>query len=267
MPFAELGDLRMYYENKGSGPKLLYIGGTGGDLRQAPNVFDSPLVQAFDILAFDQRGMGQTSAPARPYTMADYAEDAAALAQHLGWRRYAVMGFSFGGMVAQELALRHPQRITRLLLCCTSSGGAGGASFPMHELQDLPLQERAARLVALGDTRRDEAWQKAQPAMFRGLVEFTVYTITEREKAPGAREGAKRQLEARKTHDTWDRLPQIDMPVMVCGGKYDGISPPKNLEALAGRIPGAQLLFFDGGHLFHLQDAKAHQAMLDFLAQ
>ena len=267
MPYADLRDLRIYYENKGNGPRLLYIGGTGGDLRQAPNVFDGPLARAFDILAYDQRGMGRTGGPKRDYTMADYAEDAAALAAHLGWENYAVMGFSFGGMVAQELAIRYPRRIKRLLLCCTSSGGVGGSSFPMHELQDLPIVERAAKLVALGDIRRDETWQKANSAMFRSLVEFTVYMISEREKEPEARAGARRQLEARKGHNTWERLPQLEMPVLICGGEHDGISPPENLNALAERIPEAEILFFDGGHLFHLQDAKAYEAMIGFLAQ
>lgn len=267
MPFATIGDLKIYYENRGSGSRLLYIGGTGGDLRQPPNVFDQPLAKVFNILAYDQRGMGQSSAPDRPYTMADYAEDAAALAAALGWQDYAVLGYSFGGMVAQELAIRYPQRVTRLLLCCTSSGGAGGASYPLHQLQDLPIPERAAKLVELGDTRRDSAWQAEHRSMFNSLVQFTSYMIAEREKEPLARQGARRQLAARQAHDTWDRLPQLKMPVLICGGHFDGISPPENLHALARQIPQAELTFFDGGHLFHLQDANAFEEMIRFLSQ
>ena len=84
----------------------------------------------FEVLAYDQRGLGQTEVPEGPYTMAEYADDAAALIAAVGWDDCAVVGVSFGGMVAQELAIRHPGRVRRLALCCTSSGGAGGCLVP-----------------------------------------------------------------------------------------------------------------------------------------
>lgn len=85
MPFVVVRDLNLYYELAGTGPRLLYINGTGGDLRRKPNVFDSPLAERFTILSYDQRGLGQTDRPATPYTMADYAEDANALLDAMGW--------------------------------------------------------------------------------------------------------------------------------------------------------------------------------------
>ena len=77
--------------------------------------------------------------------MADYAADALALLDHVGWDRARVVGVSFGGMVAQELAVTAPERVERLALLCTSPGGAGGASYPLHELAALPEAERAAQ--------------------------------------------------------------------------------------------------------------------------
>src|SRR5258706_4604874 len=130
MPLIPVRDIRMYYEVHGSGPRLLYISGTGGDLRRRPRIFDSALAPQFEILAYDQRGMGQTDRPDIPYTMADYATDASALLDALGWQQCLVLGISFGGMVAQEFALRYPHRVERLVLGCTSSGGAGGYSYP-----------------------------------------------------------------------------------------------------------------------------------------
>ena len=137
MPFTTVRDMRMYYEIRGTGPRLLYISGTGGDLRRSPNAFDSPLTEHFEVLAYDQRGLGQTDKPDVAYTMADYAADADGLLQALGWDECLVMGISFGGMVAQEFALRYPHRVQRLVLGCTSSGGEGGASYPLHELAHL----------------------------------------------------------------------------------------------------------------------------------
>src|SRR4051794_17019917 len=111
MPKVDLGRIRLYYERAGEGPGLLFISGTGGDLRVKPGVFESPLGAAFDLLAYDQRGLGQSDKPAGPYSMQDYADDAAELLDAIGWDRAMVIGVSFGGMVAQEFALRHPKRI------------------------------------------------------------------------------------------------------------------------------------------------------------
>jgi pimeloyl-ACP methyl ester carboxylesterase len=84
MSFITIRDLRMYYELRGTGPRLLGISGTGGDLRRFPTVFELLPAQDFEILAYDQRGLGRTSCPDIPYTMADYADDADALLEALG---------------------------------------------------------------------------------------------------------------------------------------------------------------------------------------
>ncbi|MEX0837956.1 MAG: alpha/beta hydrolase, partial [Parvibaculum sp.] len=107
MPFATIGDIEIYHERLGAGPRLLFISGTGGDLRVRPNVLDGPFPKHFDMLAYDQRGLGQTGKPDRPYSMAEYAEDAVGLMAAIGWGSALVVGVSFGGMVAQELAIRH----------------------------------------------------------------------------------------------------------------------------------------------------------------
>ena len=162
MPTTRANGLEIHYQIHGSGSRLLFISGTGGDLRNRPNVFDSPLAGKFEVLSYDQRGLGQSSKPKVSYSMADYADDAAALLDELDWGQVPVMGVSFGGMVAQELALRHPQKVAALVLACTSSGGAGGASYPLLELEDLDERERAERHLPLADIRRDAAWREAK---------------------------------------------------------------------------------------------------------
>ena len=264
MPFVEARGIRIYYEIRGDGPRVLFFNGSGGDLRRKPNIFDSPLAVRFQVLCHDQRGLGSTDKPEAPYTMADYAEDAAALLDALGWEGCHVVGASFGGMVAQEFAIRFPARVERLVLACTSSGGTGGASYPLHELSDLAPDERARRVIALADTRLDAAWQAAHPDRFQALAAMVATSDESADAA--ARAGMLRQLAARRGHDTYDRLARITCPVLVCGGRFDGIAPPANLQAIVRQIRGAQLELFDGGHYFMLQDPAAFQRMIEFLA-
>jgi 3-oxoadipate enol-lactonase len=263
MSFAEINGLRFYYERAGAGPRLLFLNGSGGDLRNQPNVFASPLAKAFDLLAHDQRGLGQTEKPDVRYTMADYADDAAALMDHVGWDEAFVLGVSFGGMVAQELVLRHPHRVKKVVLACTSPGGAGGASYPFHTIEHLKGEDRARFMMPISDTRRDAAWAAAHPEDYERFVQLAAADPYADE--PGRAAGAHRQFEARADHDTWDRLPQIRCPVLIAAGRYDGIALPATQEKMAARIPGAELQWFEGGHLFMIQDRNAYPAMIRFL--
>jgi len=265
MPFADANGLSLYYERAGAGPPLLFISGTGGDLRNKPNVFDGPLAKQFDLLAYDQRGLGQSEKPDIPYSMADYADDAAALMTEQGLDEALVLGVSFGGMVAQELVLRHPERVKRLVLACTSPGGDGGASFPFHEIEHLKGEPRARYMIPISDTRRDDAWAAANPELYGQFIAMGAAAPYADE--PGHAMGAHRQLEARARHDAWARLPDIACPVMIAAGRYDGIALPATQEKMAARIPGAKLQFFEGGHLFIIQDRTAAPAMAAFLTE
>jgi 3-oxoadipate enol-lactonase len=264
MPFARVRDIDVYWERHGAGEPLLFISGTGGDLRVKPNLFDGPIARAFDVLSYDQRGLGRTSKPDVDYSMADYADDAAGLLDAIGWDRVKVIGVSFGGMVAQEFVLRHPERVSRLVLACTSPGGAGGASFPFHTIDHLKGEARARRLIPVSDTRHDDAWAAANPDAYAQMLAMAAADPYADE--PGRAMGAWRQLVARSHHDTWDRLPQIACPVMLAAGRYDGIALPRTQENMASRIRNARLQFFEGGHLFMIQDRTAYPAIIDFLS-
>ena len=267
MPFATVGDIDLYHEVAGDGPPVLFVSGTGSDLRRTPNVFDGPLARHHTVLAYDHRGLGQSSKPDVDYTMADFATDAAGLLDHLGWGPVPVVGVSFGGMVAQELVLARPDLVSRLVLCCTSSGGEGGSSYPLHELADLDTYERRRRQLAISDTRFDLEWQAADPDSATKLLDRMATDQQPLDDDPLRDMGARRQLEARRHHDTWDRLDQITVPTLVASGNRDGIAPLANSEALAARIPDARLQVFDGGHLFLVQDRSAWPAIVDFLAE
>ena len=260
MTYAHVGELSVWYERRGNGRPVLFISGTGGDLRTKPSVFEGPLGKApgLDVVAYDQRGLGQTSKPDAPYEMHQYADDAAGLLDHLGWDTCAVIGVSFGGMVAQELAIRHPDRIEKLVLCCTSSGGAGQPSYPLHTLTDLPEEERIRTQLGISDTRYGPDWQAAN-------AETAEKIFTTMRRGRPASDGERAQLEARRHHDVYDRLPQVTAPTLVCAGRYDGIAPVANSEAIAARIPDAELRVYEGGHLFIVQDKAAWPEIIEWV--
>jgi len=263
MSLVETKELSIYYERspkRERGP-MLYIGGTGGDLRNKPNQLDSPLKDFFEIISYDQRGLGQTSKPKEAYTMKQYADDAADLMDKLRLPALPVMGVSFGGMVAQELAIRYPDKITKLVLACTSSGGKGGSSYPLHELQEQDEEERLETNIKINDLRISDSWVKENADDWKKLKELSASRIQYRPQ----QDGFMNQLMARKDHDTSDRLSQIKIPVLLQGGKYDGIAPPKNMEFLSENIQASTLKFYEGGHLFLIQDKQAFKDIISWL--
>ncbi len=265
MTELHLDDLTLWYERLGepTAPRLLVFNGSGATIEGSRPLLDR-LARSFQVLVHDQRCLGRTSVPDEQPTMVDYASDAAVLLDHVGWERTAVFGISFGGMVAQEFAVTHPGRITRLALLCTSAGGPGGSSYPLHTLADLEADERERVSVQIVDTRYDDAFLASSP-LDRAIVD----TMRRRPAAAKSAEqlrGEVMQLEARRHHDVWDRLPRITCPTLVACGAVDGSAPPGNSEAIASRIPGAELRTYEGGHLFVYQDRRAFPDIESFLA-
>lgn len=243
MTTVEVPGARLYVERAGDGPPLLFVSGSGSQLASGLRPAVLPLRRTHDVIGWDHRGLGQSDdlAP-EPPTMQTYARDALALADALGISDFCLVGVSFGGMVAQHLAALAPERVTRLALVCTSSGGAGGSSYPLHE--------RPADMAPLVDTRPETHED----------IRALVGTVEPREP------GYTRQLEARRLHDAWDLLPSVTAPTVVMGGRYDGIAPVANAEALAARVPGASLRLYDGGHGFLFQDPTAWPDLQAFLS-
>jgi 3-oxoadipate enol-lactonase len=221
-------------------------------------------VESFEVVAFDQRGLGRSAFPITPYTMADLAADALALADHLEWEHFILAGVSFGGMVAQEIAVTAPPRVDRLALLCTSPGGAGGSSFPLHTLAELDPDQRTALSAQILDTRFTPDWLAGHEDD-RALAVMMKERST-MDKSEKVRKGEELQLEARRGHDVYERLPGITCPTLVASGRYDGIAPVANGSAIAQQIPNATLRLYDGGHLFFIQDPHAFPEILEFLS-
>ncbi|MDF1735463.1 MAG: alpha/beta fold hydrolase [Minwuia sp.] len=265
MPFASVRDIDIYHEVRGDGPRVLFISGTGSDLRRKPNVFDVPGIDRLTLCAYDHRLMGQSTITEHDLTMEDFADDALALLDHLGWDGCAVVGISFGGMVAQHVAAKLGPRLERLVLCCTSPGGEGGSSFPLQELAGLDADAYAETMLSLADNRRDAAWRAANPDKAGQLVEYYQTSARANRTDPVRRAAQNRQFAARAGHDAWDLLPTITAPTLICGGRYDDIAPGARAHAMLERLPDATLQEFDGGHLFFMEDPTAWPTMMDFL--
>ena len=258
MPVTEINGVELCWERAESGARLLFCNASGSTMADAQPLLHA-LAGRFDLLAWDYRGIGRSGPTAGPYRMADLAADAKGLLELVGWSSCRILGVSFGGMVAQELAVTHPDRVERLALICTSAGGQGGSSYPLHKLLGLSPEERAAIGLKITDTRWNERWLADHPSD-RALAE----RLASRQD-PASAAGLRAQLLARADHDVWERLDAITCPALVAFGRYDGIAPAKNSTAIASRIPGADLRGYDGGHLFLAQDPTAMPELMTFL--
>lgn len=271
MPTVHANGIDLYYEQRGSGPRLLYFQGSGQTLAKSGVMVDG-FAKEFDVVAFDQRGLGQTEIPPGRYEMADYAADAAALLDVIGWDSCRAVGTSFGGMVAQEFAVTYPERVERLALVCTSPGG-DFASYPLHTLADLPPAEAKELAPKLLDGRFTPEYLAEHPdaqALVDMISAMESGTSPDGERAAGpdaeVRRGELAQLDARSRFDVLDRLDRITCPVIVAAGKYDHIAPPENARKIAELVPHADLRFYEGGHVFFLQDPQAIPDVMGFLA-
>jgi pimeloyl-ACP methyl ester carboxylesterase len=267
LPKATVGDITIQYETYGEGETLLLIAGLGACarvwFRQIPY-----LSRSYQVLAFDNRGAGASDKPDAPYSMEMLAGDTAGLLDELGIGKAHVYGVSMGGMIAQELALRHPQRVTSLILGCTTCGGDQRILPSTDTIAFLLDADRWERLAPDERTRASLPFNLSQ-AFIEGnpeLIEEYVAMVAANSPPPYA---FVRQREAVTAHDTCDRLPLISAPTLVVSGSADRQVPVENSRLLASRIPSAELVILEGmGHGFFIEAAEeASRAILDFLAR
>ncbi len=235
------------YERSGTGEPLLLIMGLSGTQRSWGEPFLEALRADFEVLVYDHRGVGRSAPAPEPFSIADLADDAAGLLEAIGWGSAHVLGISMGGMVAQELALRHPERVRTLTLGCTYAGGEGS---------ELTSQATLAKLGAAwqsGD--REQAiragWEVNVSAPFAGDARAWAAFRDGALAVPVPMEMVLRQIQAISGHDASERLGRIGVPVLVIHGTADEMLPVANAEAIASRIDGARRELLEGvGHLF-----------------
>jgi 3-oxoadipate enol-lactonase len=243
---ATNGDVRIAYEARGAGEPLLLMHGLGyGRWGWEPVL--GPLADDFFVLLYDNRGIGESDVPAGPYDARQLAEDAVAVLDAAGVERAAVVGTSLGGMAAQELAISFPDRVSRLILACTTPGGL--SSHPMPQ-QTVELMLEAPTLPPETALRRF-----VENALAPGAPDDLVERILAlRLQNPFDPRGWQAQAAAGATFDALDRLSSILAPTLVVTGTEDVVVDPRNSELLAGGIANSRLERVVGGHLFFWED-------------
>ena len=274
MPIAPSNGIDVYYEEQGSGEPLLLIMGLAGD--SIAWMFQREAFAArYRTVVFDNRGVGRTSKPAGPYNIAQMADDAIGVLDALDIPRAHIVGVSMGGMIAQEVALRHPSRVRGLVLGCTyarpdagvtatfdeSLAFFGGSKGPNGEIQvDLSNLDPMAfigRLLPLTFTPQFIMTELPKlMQVFSGVMThgFDLAAIMS-------------QVSATQAHDTLERLAEIKAPTLVLTGDSDMLIPPDNSDVIASRIPGAKLQKIAGGsHGVNFETPDAfNAAVLEFL--
>jgi pimeloyl-ACP methyl ester carboxylesterase len=219
----------------------------------------------FQVLTFDQRGSGLSEKPDMAYSMAMFADDAAALMEHVGFASAHILGVSMGGMIAQEFVLRHPQKTRSLVLGCTTPGGpksvalSGGALAKAYSTQPMSAEERGRLLAEACFTK---GYIEKHPEIIPAMIES-------RRQRPIDPTALGHRMKAAYAHDTYDRLPQITCPTLVITGKDDVLISWENSRILAERIPGAKFVLLEpAGHLFWgEQPERSLQAISSFLLE
>jgi 3-oxoadipate enol-lactonase len=258
MAYARNGRVRIYWEEEGAGDPLLLIMGLSFSLAMWEELRHF-FAQHFRTILFDNRCIGKSDSPLMPFSIGDMAEDAIAVLDAAGVRAAHVFGISMGGMIAQELASRHPERVTKLILGCTHCAGRKAVLARLSALLPLatPFLSREAKLKTVvpliydahtpGERiERDLKLIRRNPATVRGYLQ---------------------QLGAIGRWRLQGKMGSIQAPTLVIHGETDRLVPPENAKILADCIPGATLvLLAEASHIFPTdQPEKTRSALLSFL--
>jgi 3-oxoadipate enol-lactonase len=238
----------LYFEVHGEGPPLVLVMGIGYDatlwtLAQVP-----ALSQRFQVVIFDNRDVGRSSKAAAPYTIADMADDIAALMNALAIKRAHLLGLSMGGMIAQEFALRHADRLHRLVLSGCGAAPARVAFDPIRTWNWVKANDKSGEVFAC----QQFTWLFSTAFLRNNeAVQQTISMLTSNPNPVGA-EAYGRQAQAYLRYDGLDRLSDIKSPTLVIVGEQDLLTPPWICREVADRIPGSQFEIIKGEGSSHV---------------
>lgn len=243
---ASVNGIEIAYRVIGEGPPLVLIMGLTATMDWWEPALLEELSRSHTLVLFDNRGAGRSVCDAGEFSIEQFADDTAGLMDALQIESASVLGYSMGGMIAQELALRHPERVDRLMLFATYCGGSESVFGEKEVLMKLAdrsgtTEELVRRFLTLMFSREWIAEHSDLIADFERR-----YLI-----APTSDHAAARQFMATVKFDASGRLDSIEAPTMIACGSEDVLIPPSNSRLIAGKIPGAMLKEYQGaGHGF-----------------
>jgi len=266
MPKIHVNDIDIYYEITGAGQPLLLIAGLGYGLWQWHKMIPL-LAERRQVIAFDNRGAGQTDKPDGPYSATMLAADTAGLIEALDLEEVTVMGHSMGGFVTQQLVLDRPDLVSKLILAATNFGG------PNH----IPVTPEA--LAAMMDRTGDPAavvrrgiavacapgFAEAHPDRVQELVAYR-FTNPVPPAAYQAQMAIGLGLLAPAAAFA-GRLKAVSAPTLILFGEHDRVVPPGNAELLKREMPNSEIVILPGaGHMFPIEAPEAAaEAVIEFL--
>jgi len=239
---------QLYYEVHGEGAPLVLIMGIGYDatlwgLQQVPE-----LSKKFKVVVFDNRDVGRSSRATGPYTIADMADDVAGLMDGLQIKRAHVLGLSMGGMIAQEFALRHPDRLDKLILTGTGAA-AGRAKFDPITIWNFVKQHDTEGLTFAA---QQFVWLFSTDFLRNHQAVDQTLAMLGSNPNPVSPEAYSRQASAYVQHDALDRVGNIKAATLVITGERDRLTPPWIGRELADAIPGAKFRLVEGPGSSHV---------------
>jgi len=259
MPSADVNGINVYYKIHGSGEPLVLIMGLGGG--HGAWFFQIRAFKKFyQVITFDNRGIGKTDKPSESYTIKTMADDTIDLMDYLGVDKAHILGVSLGGMIAQEVAINYPQRVRKLVLGCTTAGEWEMSETPSELLRAIGLEEDSTE-VDIRSVNINRLMDSMIPLAFnKRLYRMVILPLTKvYMKSVG--------FEAAAGHSTLDRLHLIEAPTLVITGAEDRLIPPHFSEVIASLIPNARLVKVEGGSHTFLAEMRSrfNKEILDFL--
>jgi pimeloyl-ACP methyl ester carboxylesterase len=260
-------DIEIYYEESGRGDPLLLIGGlTSSHL--AWQLMVPELALEYRVITPDNRGSGRTVVRDDDGVRSteSFALDLLAFIDELALDRIHLMGVSMGGMIVQEFALRHPERLASLTIGCSTCGGERAISAPKEVIEALFLGAGEDSTADRATAAIDIQIHPESRAKRARNVEFHVDT---KHTYPHSSEELLRRAAGIARHDTFERLAGLSVPTLVLTGSHDRLIPNENSALIAKQIPNAKLVEIgDAGHIFFVeQPEQTNRVLLDFLSE
>lgn len=253
VPHARTADgTAIFYSVAGEGPPLLLIAGQSNSSKWWTQV-QPTFAAGFTTIVLDHRGTGASDKPNSPYSTQLFASDCVAVLDNAGFERAHVYGTSMGGRIAQWIAASYPERVSRLVLGCTSPGGPHAVERSAEVRKSLAQVDQMKARKALLDLMYTPA--------YRGPFN----TLGDPRMPPYAR---KLHLLASGEHDAWDVLPSISAPTLVVHGTEDIFNPTANAPLITARIPGARMELIEGARHGYFEEFPeiATPLVMDFLS-